>query len=101
MPGAVPNTSTNALTNATLPYSVELADRGRAEARRRDHARASGRNTHDGKVEYREGAEAHGQEDVDLATRRAEDSKRQRRYTNSCRQPAHPTGPCKGPAGCV
>ncbi len=68
MPGAVPNTSTNALTNATLPYIVELANRGWVEALRRDPALAKGLNTHDGKVTYREVAEAHGLEYVDPAT---------------------------------
>ena len=38
MPGAVPNTSTYALTNATLPYAVALADKGWREACRADHA---------------------------------------------------------------
>lgn len=66
MPGAVPNTSTYALTNATLPYIVELANRGWAEALRRDPALAKGLNTHDGKVIYREVAEAHGLEHVEL-----------------------------------
>jgi alanine dehydrogenase len=68
MPGAVPNTSTYALTNATLPYIVELADHGWVEALRRDPALAKGLNTHDGKVVYREVAEAHGLEHVELET---------------------------------
>ncbi|MFI1488348.1 alanine dehydrogenase [Streptomyces sp. NPDC020747] len=68
MPGAVPNTSTYALTNATLPYIVELADRGWVEALRRDPALARGLNAHDGKVVYREVAEAHGLEHVELDT---------------------------------
>ncbi len=68
MPGAVPNTSTYALTNATLPYIVELANRGWVEALRRDAALAKGLNTHDGKVVYREVAEAHGLEHVELST---------------------------------
>ncbi|MFE1833601.1 alanine dehydrogenase [Streptomyces sviceus] len=68
MPGAVPNTSTYALTNATLPYIVELADRGWVEALRRDPALAKGLNTHDGKVVYREVAEAHGLERTELET---------------------------------
>jgi alanine dehydrogenase len=68
MPGAVPNTSTYALTNATLPYIVSLADNGWAEALRRDAALARGLNTHDGKVVYKEVAEAHGLEHVDLDT---------------------------------
>ncbi|QPA01930.1 alanine dehydrogenase [Streptomyces violascens] len=67
MPGAVPNTSTHALTNATLPYILELADRGWAEALRRDAALAKGLNTHDGKVVYREVAEAHGLERTELS----------------------------------
>ncbi|MBK3380682.1 alanine dehydrogenase [Streptomyces sp. DEF147AK] len=67
MPGAVPNTSTHALTNATLPYILELADRGWAEALRRDAALAKGLNTHDGKVVYREVAEAHGLEHPELS----------------------------------
>ncbi|MFG3311448.1 alanine dehydrogenase [Streptomyces albidoflavus] len=67
MPGAVPNTSTHALTNATLPYILELADRGWAEALRRDAALAKGVNTHDGKVVYREVAEAHGLEHTELS----------------------------------
>jgi alanine dehydrogenase len=68
MPGAVPNTSTYALTNATLPYIVELANRGWVEALRRDPALAKGLNTHDGKVVYREVAEAHDLEHVELET---------------------------------
>lgn len=68
MPGAVPNTSTYALTNATLPYIVELANRGWVEALRRDPALAKGLNTHDGKVAYREVAEAHGLEHTELET---------------------------------
>ncbi|MFI9629820.1 alanine dehydrogenase [Streptomyces sp. NPDC052042] len=68
MPGAVPNTSTYALTNATLPYIVELANRGWVEALRRDPALAKGLNTHDGKVVYRQVAEAHGLEHVELST---------------------------------
>ncbi|MFC7261860.1 alanine dehydrogenase [Streptomyces lutosisoli] len=66
MPGAVPNTSTNALTNATLPYIVSLANNGWVEALRRDAALAKGLNTHDGKVVYREVAEALGLEHVEL-----------------------------------
>ncbi|WP_181160588.1 MULTISPECIES: alanine dehydrogenase [Streptomyces] len=66
MPGAVPNTSTYALTNATLPYIVSVANNGWAEALRRDPALAKGLNTHDGKVVYKEVAEAHGLEHVEL-----------------------------------
>lgn len=50
MPGAVPNTSTWALTNATLPYALRLADKGWKQALRDDHALALGLNTHAGKL---------------------------------------------------
>jgi alanine dehydrogenase len=50
VPGAVPNTSTYALTNATLPYAVELATRGVASAVRADPALALGVNTLRGHV---------------------------------------------------
>jgi alanine dehydrogenase len=60
MPGAVPHTSTYALTNVTLPYAVELADRGWREALGADHALALGLNTYDGHVTYGPVAEAHG-----------------------------------------
>ena len=60
MPGAVPHTSTYALTNVTLPYALELANRGWRDALRRDPALALGLNTHDGHVTYGPVAEAHG-----------------------------------------
>jgi alanine dehydrogenase len=50
MPGAVPHTSTYALTNATLPYIQEVATHGAAEAVRRDGALAHGVNTVGGQV---------------------------------------------------
>ena len=59
MPGAVPHTSTYALTNVTLPYTVELANHGWRDALRRDPALALGLNTHDGQVTYGPVAEAH------------------------------------------
>jgi alanine dehydrogenase len=59
MPGAVPHTSTYALTNVTLPYTVELANYGWREALRRDPALALGLNTHDGQITYGPVAEAH------------------------------------------
>lgn len=67
MPGAVPNTSTYALTNATLPYIVALANLGWTEALRRDPALAKGLNTHDGQVTYGSVAEAHGLPYTELA----------------------------------
>ena len=60
MPGAVPHTSTYALTNVTLPYALELANHGWREALRRDPALALGLNTYDGHVTYGPVAEAHG-----------------------------------------
>jgi alanine dehydrogenase len=50
MPGAVPNTSTYALTNATLPFAVALADKGWQQACRDDRSLALGLNTHDGQL---------------------------------------------------
>ncbi len=50
MPGAVPETSTRALTNATLPYVVALADKGWQRALAEDEALAKGLNTHEGAV---------------------------------------------------
>jgi alanine dehydrogenase len=60
MPGAVPITSTKALTNATLPYVEAIAEHGLAEAVARDRALARGVNVLDGKITYEAVAEAHG-----------------------------------------
>ncbi|HEY3630119.1 MAG TPA: alanine dehydrogenase [Jatrophihabitantaceae bacterium] len=68
MPGAVPHTSTYALTNVTLPYAVELANRGWQDALRRDPALALGLNTHDGAVTNAPVAEALGYESVSIAS---------------------------------
>jgi alanine dehydrogenase len=62
MPGAVPITSTRALTNVTLPYAEELADHGAVEAIRRDPALARGVNIVAGRITYEAVAEAHGLE---------------------------------------
>src|ERR671936_1583468 len=59
MPGAVPITSTKALTNATLPYVEAIADHGLAEAVARDRALARGVNVLDGHVTYEAVADAH------------------------------------------
>ena len=59
MPGAVPHTSTYALTNVTLPYAVEIAGLGWREALRRDQPLAGGLNTYDGVVTCRPVAAAH------------------------------------------
>jgi alanine dehydrogenase len=60
MPGAVPHTSTYALTNVTLPYAVELANHGWKRALQNDPALALGLNTHDGQLTNGPVAEAHG-----------------------------------------
>jgi alanine dehydrogenase len=60
MPGAVPSTSTYALTNATLPYVLKLAGSGWREAMRTDPALAKGLNVHAGSVVYGPVAAAHG-----------------------------------------
>jgi alanine dehydrogenase len=59
MPGAVPHTSTYALTNVTVPYAVELANRGWREALRADPSLGKGLNTCDGRVTNGPVAEAH------------------------------------------
>jgi alanine dehydrogenase len=66
MPGAVPNTSTFALTNATLPYAVELANKGWRTALRADKALAGGLNTHEGALTNAPVAQAHGYESVSV-----------------------------------
>ena len=60
MPGAVPVTSTKALTNVTLPYVEAIADHGLAEAVARDRALARGVNVLHGRITYEAVAEAHG-----------------------------------------
>jgi alanine dehydrogenase len=60
MPGAVPITSTQALTNATLPYATALADHGVAEAIRRDPGLRPGVNVAGGRVTHPAVAEAVG-----------------------------------------
>ncbi len=58
MPGAVARTSTLALTNATLPYALRIADKGWKETLTEDSALAKGLNVYDGKVVYKPVAEA-------------------------------------------
>ncbi|MFC0438970.1 alanine dehydrogenase [Kutzneria buriramensis] len=60
MPGAVPNTSTYALTNVTLPYAVALADKGWEQALHADKALALGLNVHAGQLVNEPVAVAHG-----------------------------------------
>ena len=67
MPGAVPNTSTYALTNVTLPYALSLAINGWRDALKADPALALGLNTHEGAIINGPVAQAHGQEHEELA----------------------------------
>ena len=60
MPGAVPATSTAALSNATLKYSLALANKGWEHAMNDDAGLAAGLNVHDGKIMYAAVAAAHG-----------------------------------------
>ncbi len=66
MPGAVPHTSTYALTNVTLPYAVELANHGWRKALQADPALALGLNTYGGQITYSPVAEAHGSQPLSL-----------------------------------
>jgi alanine dehydrogenase len=68
MPGAVPHTSTYALTNATLPYTMEIANNGWRAAVRADAALAGGVNAVDGQLVNGPVAEAHGLEHVPLSS---------------------------------
>lgn len=67
IPGAVPYTSTLALTNATLPYALRLADKGWIDACRSDHGLAEGVNMVEGKITYESVAEAFGMEYTPLS----------------------------------
>jgi alanine dehydrogenase len=66
MPGAVPNTSTYALTNATLPYTVALADKGWQQACRDDHSLALGLNTHAGRLTNKPVGDAVGMDAISV-----------------------------------
>ena len=66
MPGAVPRTSTLALTNATLPYAIRLANKGWQQACRDDNALKLGLNVVNGKIVYPGVAEAFGMECSDV-----------------------------------
>jgi alanine dehydrogenase len=67
MPGAVPNTSTYALTNVTLPYALSIASNGLEDAVRSDPALALGVNVYLGEVTNPGVAEAHGMRSTPLA----------------------------------
>jgi alanine dehydrogenase len=68
MPGAVPHTSTYALTNVTLPYAVALANKGWRQACTDDHSLALGVNVHDGHVVYAAVAREFAMEHTNLET---------------------------------
>jgi alanine dehydrogenase len=68
MPGAVPRTSTYALTNVTMPYVMRLAESGVAEAVRADRGLAAGVNVHAGAVTNAGVAEAHSTQFQELST---------------------------------
>ena len=68
MPGAVPNTSTYALTNVTLPYVLDIANNGLEEAVRRDPALARGVNVYGGLVTNSAVADAHEMEAAPLSS---------------------------------
>ncbi|MBC7591088.1 MAG: alanine dehydrogenase, partial [Salinibacterium sp.] len=68
MPGAVANTSTFALTNATLPYVRSIANLGWKAALNADAALALGLNTFGGAVVNTQVAEAHGVQHISVAS---------------------------------
>jgi alanine dehydrogenase len=68
MPGSVPRTSTLALTNATLPYAIRLANQGWKAACQQDNALKLGLNVVDGKITYAGVAEAFGLQHHDVDT---------------------------------
>lgn len=68
MPGAVPRTSTIALTNVTVPYALQIANKGYQQACLENEALLKGINTLDGFVTYEAVAEAHGVEYSDART---------------------------------
>ncbi|HEV2527270.1 MAG TPA: alanine dehydrogenase [Thermomicrobiales bacterium] len=68
IPGAVPRTSTLALSNVTLPYGLAIADQGIEQAARNDPAIAAGVNVYDGQITHPAVASAFGRPFVPLAT---------------------------------
>ncbi|MDP8956683.1 MAG: alanine dehydrogenase [Actinomycetota bacterium] len=68
MPGAVPNTSTYALTNVTLPYAIAMAEAGLEDALRQDGSLATGLNTYGGALTNRPVAEAHGMDWISVSS---------------------------------
>jgi len=68
MPGAVARTSTFALTNATLPFIVELANKGYLQALKENEHLRAGLNIYQGKVTYQAVAQAQGYEFISAET---------------------------------
>jgi alanine dehydrogenase len=68
MPGAVPRTSTFALTNATFPYALEIANNGFVEAIKKDTTLMKGVNVYKGKITYQAVADSQNQPYTDLYT---------------------------------
>jgi len=68
MPGAVPQTSTYALNNATLPFTLSMANQGWKQAMRQDDHLLHGLNVHDGRLTYQAVADAQGLDYTDPAT---------------------------------
>jgi alanine dehydrogenase len=68
MPGAVPNTSTYALTNVTMPYALAIADRGLEDALKSDPALALGLNTYGGTLTNGPVAEANGMDRSEVSS---------------------------------
>jgi alanine dehydrogenase len=68
MPGAVPNTSTLALTNSTFPYVLRIANLGAKQALLQDAGLAEGLNTWEGKLTYRGVAESQQREWTPVAS---------------------------------
>ena len=67
MPGAVPRTSTYALTNVTLPYALTIANKGVVQAVREDAALAAGVNTYRGKLTSEAVAASQGRDHTPVA----------------------------------
>ncbi|NCU84213.1 MAG: alanine dehydrogenase, partial [Actinobacteria bacterium] len=66
MPGALPLTSTYALSNATLPYALALANKGWKKALSENSGLAKGLNVHNGQITYKAVAQAHGMASVEM-----------------------------------
>ena len=68
MPGAVPRTSTIALTNVTVPYALQIANKGFKQAVSENEALLKGVNTYDGHITYKAVADAQNLEHADISS---------------------------------